>query len=66
MNIPIKTARKLIQIDGKAIQVLSISILQELIIKPGDQILINSKYPEEGVVLKEKEDNPQEIPYWAR
>ncbi len=66
MNIPIKTERKLVQIDGKAIQVLSISILQELIIKPGDQILINSKYPEEGVVLKEKEDNPQEIPYWAR
>lgn len=66
MNIPIKTERKLIQIDNKAVQVLSLSILQDVSIKIGDQLLINSKYPEEAVILKAEEIVPQKIPYWAR
>lgn len=65
MNIPIKTERKFLQMNGKAIQLLSISILKDVTLKHGDKIILNSKNPTQGIFLNSKVANPQEAPYWV-
>ena len=66
MIIPCKIQKKYVPQDGVAVPFIRISLLGDLTIRPGDELMINPKDSDNLEFIEEKEVSPQDIPYWAR